>query len=175
MYYLEVAGNLVYLKKLFDRNNIICLQEVHDKDEFLQALQVLAPQFRLFGTFYADNENAGGSAICIHRDLLPEEALVTHSSTCHGCDHLVDIQSVRHSLVIVNVHFELYLTLRQLRGRLGLIYPHWPAYPNGVGVIVGDFNICDPEEGRFNVWNQTFTDGDPGQIAVFHSLFFLRP
>ena len=40
-----------------------------------------------------------------------------------------------------------------------------------VWVFFGDFNIRDPEEGRFNVWNQTFTDGDPGKTAVFHSFF----
>ena len=34
-----------------------------------------------------------------------------------------------------------------------------------------DFNICDPEEGRFNVRNQTFTDGDPRKTAMFHSFF----
>ena len=83
----------------------------------------------------------------------------------------VNIRSGRHSLVIVIVHFELELTLRQLRGRLSIILPHWPAYPCGVGVILCDFNICDPEEGRFNVWNQSFTDGDPGKTAVFHSFF----
>ena len=147
---------LKYLKKHFDTNNILCLQEVHGKDEFLQAIQVLAPQFRLFGTFTLDNENAGGSAICIHRDLLPEEALVTHSITCHGRDHLVNIRTERHSLIIVNVHFERELTLRQFRGRLDLIRPHWPAYSTGVGIILGDFNICDSEEGPFNVWNQIF-------------------
>ena len=112
-----------------------------------------------------------GSAICIHRDLLPEDAIVTHVVTCQGRDHLVNSRSGRHSLVIVNVHFEPELTLRQLRGRLSIIHPHWPAYPRGVGVILGDFNICYPEEGRFNVWNQTFTDGDPGKTAVFHSFF----
>ena len=63
------------------------------------------------------------------------------------------------------------LTLRQLRGRLRLSHPHWPAYPNEVGVILGDFNICDPEGGRLNVWNQTFTDDDPVKTAVFHSFF----
>ena len=42
-------------------------------------------------------------------------------------------------------------------------------------LFLGDFNICDPEEGRFNVWNQTFTDDDPGKIAVFHSFFPTRP
>ena len=131
----------------------------------------MAPQFRFFGTFLPDNENAGGSAVFIHLDLPPEEALVTHLITCHGRDHLVNIQSERHSLVIVNVHFEPDLTLRQLRDRLRLIHPHWPAYPNGVVIILGDFNICDLEEGRFNVWNQTFTDGEPGKTAVFHSFF----
>ena len=59
--------------------------------------------------------------------------------------------------MIVNVHFELELTLRQLRERLRLISPHCPSYPNAVDIILGHFNICEPEEGRFNVWNQTFT------------------
>ena len=162
---------LKYLKRLFDANNLLCLQEVHGKDEYLQGIQVLAPRFRFFGTLIPGIENAGGSAICIHRDLLLEEAIVTHLITCQGRDHLVNIQSGRHNLVIVNVHFEPELTLRQLRGRLRLIHPHWPAYPCGVGVFLGDFNICDPEEGRFNVWNQTFTDGSPRKTAVFHSFF----
>ena len=113
---------LKYLKKLLDNNNMICLHEVHGKDEFLQAIQVLAPRFRLFGTFLPNNENAGGSAICIHRDLLPEEAIVTHVVTCQGRDHLVNIRSGRHSLVIVNVHFEPELTVRQLRGQI-VYYP----------------------------------------------------
>ena len=125
----------------------------------------------MFWYFFPENENAGGSAICIHKDLLPEEAIVTHLIICQGRVHLVNIQSGRHSLVFVNVHFELELTLRQLRGRLGLLHPHWPAFPNGVGIILGDLNICDPEEGRFIVWNQTFTDGDAGKTAVFHAFF----
>ena len=98
--------------------------------------------FGFFGTFIPDNENAGGSAICIHRDLLLEEALVTHLVTCHGRDHLVSTQSGRHNLVIVNVHFEPEPTLRQLRGRLRLIHPHWPAHPNGVGIIFGVLEIA---------------------------------
>ena len=73
----ESSNSLI--SKLLDANNILCLQEVHGKDDYLQAIQVLAPRFRFFGTFIPDNENAGGSAICIHRDLLPEEAIVTHS------------------------------------------------------------------------------------------------
>ena len=118
--------------------------------------------------FIPGNENAGGSAICIHKDLLPGDAVVTHMITCQGRDHIVSFQSGRQSLVIVNVHFELELTLRQLRERLTLIAPHWPSYPSSVGIIMGDFNICDPEEGRLNVCNQTFTDGDPRKTAMFH-------
>ena len=105
---------LNYLIKLLDHNNIICLQEVHGKDEFLQAIQVLGPRFRLFGTFLPDNENAGGSATCIRRNLLPEDAIVTHVVTCQGRDHFVNIRSGQHSLVIVNVHLEPELKLHNI-------------------------------------------------------------
>ena len=47
--------------------------------------------------------------------------------------------------MIVNVHFEREHTLKGLRVRLRLITPHWP---NAVGIILRDFNICEPEEGR---------------------------
>ena len=40
------------------------------------------------------------------------------------------------------------------------MHPHWLAYPCGLGIILGDLYICDPEEGRFNVLDQSFTDGD---------------
>ena len=65
------------------------------------------------------------------------------------------------------------LSLRRLRERLRLITPHWLSYPNGVGIILGDFNNCEPEEGMFNVWNQTFNDGDVGNTAMFHSFFHM--
>ena len=98
---------------------------------------MLAPRLRLFGTFLLVNENAGGSAFCIHRGLLLEEALVTHSITCQGRDQLFNILSWQHSLAIVNVQFELELTFRQLRGSLGLIHPHWLAYLRCVGGYCG--------------------------------------
>ena len=43
--------------------------------------------------------------------------------------------------------------------------------PTPLALIMGDFNICEPEEGRFNVGNQTFTDGGTGKDAMFHSSF----
>ena len=86
-------------------------------------------------------------------------------------DHIVNFRSGCRSLVVVNVHFEPELTLWSLSARLRLITPRWPHYPDAIGVIMGDFNICEPEEERFNVWNQTFTDGDTRKAAIFR--FFL--
>ena len=43
---------LKHLKRLFDANNILCLQEVHGKNEHLQSIQVLAPRFRFFWYIY---------------------------------------------------------------------------------------------------------------------------
>ena len=32
-------------------------------------------------------------------------------------------------------------------------------------------NLCEPEEGKFNVWNQSFAAGDTGTTAVFRFSF----
>ena len=100
---------------------------------------MLAPRFKIFGTFIPGNENAGGWAICTHKDLLPENAIVTHVIACQDRDHVVNIQSGQKNPVIVDVHLELELSLRRLRERVRLITPHWPSYPNAVGIILGDF------------------------------------
>ena len=81
------------------------------------------------------------------------------------------MQSGDRNLVVVNLHFEPDRTLRNLRERVRLITPHWPHYPEALGVSMGDFNICEPEEGRFNSWNQTSTDGDVGKATLFRSFF----
>ena len=62
-----------HVKRLTQNNDNVCLQEIHGKDDFLQAIQVIAPRFRLYGTFTPNNANAGGSAFCVHQDLLPDE------------------------------------------------------------------------------------------------------
>ena len=84
------SSNSNICKKLLDNNNIICLQEVHGKDEFFQANQELVPRFRLFGTFFFLITKMRED-FCIHRGLLPEGAIVTHLVTCQGRDHLVNI------------------------------------------------------------------------------------
>ena len=145
-------------------------REGHEKNEFFQAIQVWVPRFRLFGTFILGSENSGKSAFFIHQDLLPEGVIVIHVIACQGHDHVVNVQPGRRNFVVVNVHFEPELALRRLRERLRLITPQWPPYPGAVGIIMGDFKICEPEEGRFNVWNQSVTDGDTEKGALFHSL-----
>ena len=102
---------------------------------------------------------------------MPDGAMVTHVVTCQGRGHNVNIQSGDRNLVVINVHLEPDLTLMNLRERQRLITPHWPPYSEALGVITEDFNICEPEEGRVNVWNQTFTDGNVGKAALFHSFF----
>ena len=168
---------LKYLKKSFINNNIVCLQEVHGKDENLQAIQVLAPRFRIFGTFFPENENAGGSAVCIHKDLVPEEAIVTHFSYVSRprsyCPHTIwetKLSDRQRPFLNLNLHCGNYVAGCILFTRTGLHIPmEW-------ALFLGDFNSCDPERGRFNVWNQTFTDGDPRKTAMLHSFFnmFLR-
>ena len=106
-----------------------------------------------FGTFIPGNENERGSAICIHQDLLPDDGIGTHNyllRTRPFCERTVWAEKVG----VVNVHFEPELTLRRLCERMRLITPHWPWYLNAVGIILGDFSFCEPELGRFNVWNE---------------------
>ena len=55
------------------------------------------------------------------------------------------MQSGARNLVVLNIQFEPDLTLRNLRERLRLTTPHWPLFPEALGVITGDFNISDPE------------------------------
>ena len=54
-----------------------------------------------------------------------------------GRDHIVSIRSRDRNLVVVNVHFDPDLTLRSLRERQRLLTPHWPLYPEAIGVITG--------------------------------------
>ena len=124
-----------------------------------------------WSTFTLNKVNAGGSAAFIHKNLLPDGAVVNHTTTWQERDHIVTIRSGEGVLVIVNVHVEPDLVLRDLHERRRLISLHWPRYPEALGVIIGDFNVCEPEEGRFNVRNQTFTEGDTGKTALFRSLF----
>ena len=92
-----------YLKRLAerlaDKNHVVCLQETHGKDEFLQALQVLHSHFRMFGTFIPDNVNAGGSAILIHEGLLPDHAVIAHETTQQERDHVIRIRTDESALV----------------------------------------------------------------------------
>ena len=77
--------------RLSENNDVICLQEVHGKDEFFQANQILVPQFG--------------------KNNRKKEETPCHVITCQGRDHTVSIHSGDSILVIVDVHFEPDLTL----------------------------------------------------------------
>ena len=153
------------------KSDVVCVQETHGKDGFLQTPQVLRTQFRMFGTFMPDNAHAGGSGMFIRKNLLPGRAAVTHEVTYQCRDHIIKVQSGESLLVIINVHFDPGPSLRSLRERLRRLCTHWPRYPQSFGVLNGDFNVCEPEEGRFNVTNQTFAKGDAGKTALFRTFF----
>ena len=52
-----------------------------------------------------------------------------------------------------------------LRGMLRRISLHWPWYLEALG--------CTFEDGRFSIWNQTFTEGDTLNTALFRTFFFM--
>ena len=88
-------------------------------------------------------------AICIHRDLA-EETIVSHVITCHGRDHLVNIQSGRHNFVFVNVHF---------RTRT-----YFAAFTSQVASYSHALTFISQWVGIF-FW----VTGDPRKTAMFHS------
>ena len=38
-------------------------------------------------------------------------------------------------------------------------------------MFIGAFNMCEPEEERFNVGTQTFTEGDGRKTVLFRTFF----
>ena len=74
-------------------------------------------------------------------------------------------------VLVVNVHFEPDVVLRDLRGRLRRFSTHWPHNPEALREILGDFIFCEPAEGRFNARNHIFTEGDAGKTALSRSFF----
>ena len=71
----------------------------------------------MFGTFIIDNVNASGSAISIRKHIQPDYAIVTHEITSQLRGHIVKIRHGESVLVVIYVHFEPDLILRDLRER----------------------------------------------------------
>ena len=102
-----------------------------------------------FGTFTPDSVNTRGSVILIRKNCLTPGSTIIHKELFPGRDHLVQIRCEDSLCTIVNVHFQLEGTL----------------------ALMGDFNISDPDEGRLNARNQTFSDGDARRAAVLLASF----
>ena len=70
--------------------------------------------------------------------------------------------------MLAHVHFEPNSTLGELRVKLHAVHAHCPVYPAGWAFVTGDFNICDPEEGRFCVASQTLLRWPPVVCSLMH-------
>ena len=66
------------------------------------------------------------------KTLLPDGAVVNHTITYQGHDHILTIRSGGSVVVVVNVHFEPDL-LRDLRERQRLVSQNWPHCPEALG------------------------------------------
>ena len=74
-----------YFIRLTKNNDIVCLQEIHGKDKFSRLFRNWPRDSGYMVRFIPKKVNAGGSAICSHKDLLPDEAMVT---PCQVRDHI---------------------------------------------------------------------------------------
>ena len=119
----------------------------------------------MFYTFADENVNSGSSAIFIREHILPDHSIVTHEMTFQGRDHIVRIHCGASLLVVINC----ILSLTCLHERPSRIVFYQSRYPEGFGMIIGDFNNCEPEEVRFIVRHSTFTEGDAGKTAMFRT------
>ena len=103
-----------YFSRLIENNNI-CLQEEHWKDAGYSGIGSAIPAI-----WYVYTRQCKCRRLS-HKDLLLDDAIVTHVVTRQGRDHIVSVLTGCRNLVIVNVHFEPELTLRGLRARSRLI------------------------------------------------------
>ena len=107
----------------------------------------------------------------IRKDILGHATSVEHEENFPGRDHLVRLQQLDCNCTVMNLHDQPDHTLQDLRKRLRAAAARWPTYPDGTGFFVGDINICDPDEGRLNSRNLTFSDGDASRPAVLLAAF----
>ena len=83
---------LKYLKRLFNDSNILCLQEVHGKDEYLQAIQVLADRSLLQPTGSVNTTpHTSHFLVQLHAHAWLKSCVCRARITCHdssSCAHV---------------------------------------------------------------------------------------
>ena len=146
------------LQRLCRAIDVVCLQETHGRSVFSRAVSTISSQWHMVGTFVDGLVHAGGSAILVRKSPL-QGGCVRENVVIHiGRDHLITLRAANRLLMIANVHLEPGSNLTHLRGRLHASHGHWPRYPDGVGILIGDFNTCEPEEGRCNAVTHVFAE-----------------
>ena len=103
-----------------------------------------------FCTFTPGNVISGGSVILIRTQILGRGTSIEHEENFPGRDHVVRIRQLDCNCTIIELHYQPDGTLQELRQLLRAAAARWPTYPDGLGFLVGDFNIYNPDEGRFN-------------------------
>ena len=102
----------------------------------------------------------------IRKALLHGDTVLTHVSTQHG--HVVKFHAENMSLMIAHDIWILAHTLEIFESSDNFFSTHWPTHPDGLGLVVGDFNTCEPEVGGFHATVHTFSpDGDTGWSPFF--------
>ena len=84
------------------------------------------------------------------------------------CEHTIWATQSRHC----QRSFRIRTNFESITWQIASYSPALAFISQWSGHYLSDFNTCDPE-GRFHVWNQTFTDGDPRKTAMFHSFFHM--
>ena len=164
---------LRYLRRIAEKSDNFCLQETHGRIEHLANIDIVLHRAigLNFATFSTGNVNAAGSVILTHYDILGPGTIAENEGIFPGRDHLVRIRLHDCHCRIINLHYQPEWTLQELRQRLRARATPWPAHPEGVGFLVGDFNVYDPAEGRLNSRTQTFNDGDASRAAALFAAF----
>ena len=100
------------------------------------------------------NVNYGCSVFLTRNDIFGPGTAFENEDICPGRDHLVRSRQLDCSCTVINLHNQPEDAFQELRQRFRAAVALWPTYPDGVGFLVGDFNICDPAEGMLNTRSQ---------------------
>ena len=109
--------------------------------------------------------------ILVRKQCLLPGAEIHHHILHPGRDHMIRITSKTPSCTVVNVRFQREVSVAELRKRPRASWNVRPTHPDGVGFLVGDFDIVELDDGKLNTRTQTFTQGDTSQAAALHASF----
>ena len=162
---------LKYPKKLFDTNNIFCSRRYMERSSISRLFKCWLHDLRFFGTFFMKTKTREDRLSAFTETFYLKKLLWHIWLLVKAVTTFWKYSPSDTTLFLSTFSSNLHLLLDNnaagciLFTRTGfLIQMGWALYwVTSTSVI--------PEEGRFYFWNQTFTNGDPRKIAMFHSFF----